>query len=187
MASAWPMKSETTQRGNQVGGPVLLTWDHTGAIVLERAGSQKSDLVFEPDDLESLWATIQDAGLNADPAFVRLYGTERWGNGAEAHKALAGDIVRPRVDGAGNRKDNGYSAKMLAKFEHVALQLRLMNGKPSLWVYQEEPIKSRSGGNAKPKPALEIKRVSIGGNVKDEPRSATPRGPQINRSNRRRD
>lgn len=187
MATHWKQEVVRNEKGTILGGPVELTWDHAGAIILSAAGPRSNpDLTFEPDDLESLWATIQDSGLNCQPEHVRLFGTERHDDGAGAHKAISGNIPRPRVDGAGNRKENAYSGAMVAKHKAVELQLRLMYGKPCLWAFQEMPDARKSGGNAKPKPALEIKRVSVGGNVQTQQAPAR-RGPQVQRSNRRSD
>lgn len=182
MAKHWQNDVARTERGAIVGGPVELTWNWAGHAQLAPATPKSNKTyVFDADDLESLWATIQGSGMPCEPEFIRLYGTERHEDGG-AFKALAGDIVRARADGQGNRNENGYSAKMVAKFEAATLQLRVMYGKPCLWAYQEAPVQKASGGNAKPKPVLNIKRVDVGGNVADTP--PAPRQ-QVNRVNRK--
>lgn len=161
-------------------GAIELTWNYAGTIELRKA-TPKSDkaYVFDADDVESLWATIKASGLNADAYAVRLYGSERHEGGSGAFMVIPGDIMKARIDGSGDRAI-AYSAKMLGKFEHVETQVRVMFGKPSLWVYQEKP-KARGGRQAKQKPVLEIKRVSVG-NASEQPQA--PRT-QVNRVNRR--
>lgn len=169
------------------GGPVAIVWDAYGVLGLEKANAKAKPgegLVFEPDDLDSLLATIADSGYPASKDYVRFYGTERYDTGSGAHKALPGDFTRPYVQvGRTGDREIGYSQAYMQGFEYAHLSLRIgRGGKPCLWVYQEAPTASKA---AKALPVLTIKRVSVEGNIAEEPKSATPRTPQINRSNRR--
>lgn len=172
---------------HEFGGPVAIVWDAYGVLGLEKAPANAKPgegVVFAPDDRESLLATIADSGYPASKDFVRFYGTERYESGAGSHKALPGDYKRPyvKVGMTGNR-EIGYSQAYMQSFEHVATSLRIgRGGKPCLWVYKEAPTASKA---AKVLPVLTINRVSVEGNIPDAPQNATPRQPQINRSNRR--
>lgn len=159
-------------------GAIELTWNYAGQIQLRKATPKSpKDMVFSVEEKDSLWETIKASGLNADVYAVRLYGKERHENGSNAHMAIPGDITKERQDGSGERVV-AYSAEMIAKFEPVEVQIRVIYGKPSLWAYLEAP-EARGGRQAKPLPSLAIKRVDVKSEAPEAPRG------QVNRVNKR--
>lgn len=146
------------------GDSVTIVKADKGAALSIRRTKQGDNpkLIFTPDQLESLYATLAGAEMPVLSNNFALYGKEKKANGSP--KSIFAEITR-QYESNGETREAGhaYTAKQLDKFVPVSFALvtkfqKVANGRnvpqPLLLCYAT-PYE-RTGGNT-----LDIKRVNV--------------------------